>query len=90
MTTQLTIFFDTPAVRRQFLSDVQGLIVYHDENHRDEDQRMNYEEALSFYMPDLDQGNPDQVVSPCQRISLLRAEMETNPSHYYHFIGKTV
>ena len=90
MTTQMTIFFEKPEIRQQFLSDIQGLVIYHDQENREEGARMNYEDTLSFYMPDLDQGDRDPENEPCSRVNLLRAEMAVDPSHYYHFANKAV
>ena len=90
MTTQMTIFFDAPETRRQFLSDIEGLVVYHDQVNRDESERMNYEDTVSFYMPDLDEKQCDPQNQPWCRMNLLRAEMAVNPSHYNHFINKVV
>ena len=90
MTTQMTIFFDKPETRCQFLKDIEGLIVYHDQERREEEERMNYEDTLSFYMPDLDKEGCDPVNESWFRMNLLRAEMAANSSHYYHFVNKEV
>ncbi len=87
MATQLTIFFDKPEIRRQFLRDIEGLIVYYDQTSREECDRMNYEDTLSFYMPDIDQDNRSPENDPSSRMNLLSAEMAVNPAHYYHLIN---
>ena len=82
MTTQMTIFFDNPETRSQFVADISDLIVYNDQVYREEIERMNYEDTLSFYMPDLDQDERDPESDPGSRMSLRRAEMVLNPSLY--------
>ena len=81
MTTQMTIFFDKPEVRCQFIKDI-GMIVNHDQGHREEEDRINYEDALSFYMPDLDQDDRDPENETWSRMNLLHADMAINPSRY--------
>ena len=54
MTCQLTVFFDNPSTRKQFMRDIDGLVLHHDCEYRDERDRMNYEDTLSFCMPDAD------------------------------------
>ena len=80
----MTIFFDAPEIRRQFLRDVEGLIVYHDQANRDETDRLNFEETLSFFLPDLDQGEHDPVTEPWCRMNLARAEKAVSSSSASH------
>ena len=51
---------------------------------------MNYEDTLSFYMPDLDQDNHDPENEPWQRMNLFRAEMAVNPSRYFHLVDQVI
>jgi len=70
MTCQLTVFFDNPVTRNQFIRDVDGLILHHDHECREEQDRMNYEDAISFYMPDHDQDGVDPLKNPWSRKNL--------------------
>ena len=88
MTTQMTIFFDTPDIRSQFMRDIEGLLLYNDFNSREKEERMNYEDTLSFYMPDFDQEGCDPVKEPWTRMNLCAAEMALNPSMYRYFADK--
>jgi hypothetical protein len=67
MTCQLTVFFDNPVTRKQFMRDVDSLILHHDHECREEQDRMNYEDTLSFYMPDHDQDGEDPLKNPWSR-----------------------
>ena len=84
----MTIFFDRPETRRQFLSDLEGLIVYHDQNYREGDERMNYEDTLSFFMPDLAQDPSDSEKESFPRMNLFSADMAVNPNRYFHFVNQ--
>ena len=90
MTTQMTIFFETPETRLQFLRDIEGLVVYHDQENRDKSDRMNYEDSLSFYMPDLDASNGAPLNDPCSRMTLVHAGKAAAPSCYCHFVAREV
>jgi hypothetical protein len=73
MTCQLTVFFNSTTERKQFMRDVDGLILHHDCEYREEKDRMNYEDILSFYMPDLDQDGVDPQMNSYSRKNLFAA-----------------
>ena len=73
MAFQLTVFFDNPLTRKQFMRDVDDLIIHHDYENREEQDRMHYEDALSFYMPDHDQDGEDPLKNPWSRKNFFAA-----------------
>ena len=64
------------------MRDVDGLILHHDCEYREEKDRMNYEDILSFYMPDLDQDGVDPQMNSYSRKNLFAAlkAIEDSPS----------
>jgi hypothetical protein len=81
---KLVIYFDSDSLRRDFTLDISGLIFWNDHN-REEDSQRNYEDALTFAIPDLpsyDAVDPDSVAN---RLKYPQADIAIDKSHPAHW-----
>ena len=69
---KLTLYFDSEKVRKNFLNDFSGLIVWHDRQ-QDDELRVFYEDAVTFAVPDLEGYDPS-----------LRLKIFRSASRYPH------
>ena len=82
---KLVMYFDSDNLRRDFMRDISGLIFWNDQN-KDEDDRRNYEDAITFAIPDLPSYDPEDPDSDVNRLMYRQADIaidKTHPSHWH-------
>ncbi len=78
--TKLVIYFDSDRIRRDFLVDISELIFWNDRQ-RDEDDRRDYEDKVSFAVPDLESYDAEHPDSPNNLLTHNEAYIAIDPSH---------
>jgi hypothetical protein len=84
---KLTLYFDSERVRKNFLNDFSGLIVWHDRQ-QDEEHRVYYEDVVTFAVPDLegyDSSDPDSISN---QMTADQASAAIDPSHPIHWLRR--
>jgi hypothetical protein len=85
---KLVIYFDSDRLRRDFMVDISELVFWNDRN-REEDSRRNYEDAMTFAVPDLpsfDAEDPDAISN---RLTYREADKAIDPRHVARFFTST-
>jgi hypothetical protein len=83
--TKLVIYFESDRIRRDFLVDISELIFWNDRQ-RDEDDRRNYEDKVSFAVPDLEGYDAEDPDSVDNQITYREASIAIDPSHPAHWL----
>lgn len=81
---KLVMYFDSDNQRRDFMRDISGLIFWNDQN-KDEDDRRNYEDAITFAIPDLPSFDAKDPDSDANRLKYREADLAIDRSHIVHW-----
>ena len=83
---KLVLYFDSERLRRDFMEDISELIFWNDRN-REEDSRRNYEDAMTFAIPDLPSFDVEDPDSTANRLKYREADIAIDPRHPAHFLA---